>query len=198
MNNALLQANGRTQQAFKKYLNPFMLWMWRLGFGPTMSMVPDYTGQIMVLTHIGRKSGKTRRQPLNFAIVDGDVYCVAGFGAVSDWYKNILANPRVQVWLPDGWWEGTAQDISDAPDRTRLLRAVLIGSGFAAQAAGISPKTMSDADLESVTQDYRLIRIQRTAARTGNDGPGDLAWVWQAATVVLLALLLGSWKGKRK
>ena len=66
----------------------------------------DLSGQIMVLTHTGRKSGLRRRTPVNYALVDGEVYCTAGFGQISDWYRNILANPQVEVWLPDGWWAG--------------------------------------------------------------------------------------------
>jgi hypothetical protein len=37
---------------------------------------------------------------------------------------------------------------------------------------------------------YCLVRIQRSAAQTGPGGPGDLAWVWPAATFVLLGVLL--------
>jgi hypothetical protein len=51
---------------------------------------------------------------VNYAIVDGEVYCTAGFGAVSDWYRNIRTNPEVEVWLPDGWWAGVAEEVTDA------------------------------------------------------------------------------------
>lgn len=186
-----------TRKGFR-YFNRAMILFWRLGLGQWVNAAPRTGGQIMVLTHTGRKSGRVYRQPLNYALVDNELYCVAGFGASSDWYKNILANPRVQVWLPDGWWEGSARDASDAPNRVQLVRAVLIASGFAAPAAGIHPTRMSDAELAAATQTYRLIHIQRVAPRTGRDGPGDLAWVWQAATVILLVVFLGSrgkWRG---
>ncbi len=189
MDAPILQATETWRRAFH-YGNPWMLLMWRLGLGSVINMLPDTAGQLMVLTHVGRKSGKTYRQPLNYALADGDVYCVAGFGAISDWYKNITANPRVQVWLPDGWWEGIARDVSDAPNRVPLLRAVIRGSGFAGRLAGIDVNTISDTELDLLTRDYRLIRIERMTARTGSDGPGDLAWVWQAATVILLGMVL--------
>jgi deazaflavin-dependent oxidoreductase (nitroreductase family) len=186
---AILQANDEWRRAFKR-LNRFMLLWWRLGLGAWANASPKYAGQIMVLTHTGRRTGMRRRQPLNYALVDNELYCVAGFGAITDWYRNILAHPEVEVWLPDGWWQGVAEDVSESPDRLRLLRAVLIGSGFAAFAAGINPYGISDAELDRLAHDYRLIHIRRTAARTGPGGPGDLAWVWPAATLIMLILFL--------
>jgi hypothetical protein len=72
----------------------------------------------------------------------------------------------------------------------------LIASGFAAHAAGIDPVSMTDDDLVAATPDYRVIRIQRQQARTGEDGPGDLAWIWPLACLVLLLMLLR--KSRRK
>lgn len=143
----------------------------------------------MVITHTGRKTGIRRRTPVNYAIVKGEIYCTAGFGTISDWYRNIMANPHVEVWLPDGWWAGVAEDITDSEERTPLLRQVLIASGFAAPAAGVHPRTMTDQELEAATAHYRLIHVRRTEVRTGAGGPGDLAWVWPLAAVFLLPLL---------
>lgn len=128
--------------------------------------------------------------PANYAKIDGAVYCVAGFGPGSDWYRNICANPQVDIWLPDGWWAGYAEDISDSPDRLRLLRAVLVASGFAARVAGINPRTITDSDLDHLTANYRLVQITRTEGRTGPGGPGELAWLWPLATIILLPALL--------
>lgn len=179
----------RLRQAFKQG-NRLMLLMWRLGMGSIMNMAPDVVGRIMVITHTGRKSGLKRRTPLNYAMVDGELYCTAGFGALADWYRNIMANPHVEVWLPDSWYAGEAEDISDSPERLAIMRQVLIGSGVVAPMFGIHPKTMSDAELAEVTADYRLVHIRRTAPRTGPGGPGDLTWVWMALTVKLLVYIL--------
>lgn len=178
------------RRGFKKVLNPFMLTIWRLGLGPWFNVWPDVSGRVVVITHIGRKSGAARRTPVNYAIVGGDIYCVAAFGAISDWYRNIRANPNVEVWLPDGWWAGTAEDVSDDPRRLLLMRQVMIGSGFAARVAGINPYAIGDAELDATTAKYGLIRIRRSEARTGPGGPGDLAWVWPVATIILLSLAL--------
>ena len=177
------------RQGFK-YLNRFMLLMWRLGLGPMLNMGPAMAGRYIVITHTGRKSGLKRRTPVNYAVVDDEVYCVAGFGNISDWYRNIIANPQVEVWLPDGWWAGFAEEITHPEARVPLLRDVLIGSGFAALAAGVDPNKMTDEELNAATKEYRLIHIRRVAARTGPDGPGDLVWVWPVLVMVLLPLAL--------
>ena len=177
----------KLRQGFKVF-NRFMLLMWRLGFGPWFNLWPSGWGQIMVLTHTGRKSGRQYRTPVNFAILDGSVYCIAGFGRVADWYRNLVANPAVEVWLPDGWWQGVAEDVSSNKNRPRIMRAVVEASGFAGPLFGVDPKKLDDQALMEATQSYKVVRIQRQAARTGPGGPGELAWVWQLATLVLLPL----------
>ncbi|MFN8471452.1 MAG: nitroreductase family deazaflavin-dependent oxidoreductase [Anaerolineae bacterium] len=178
------------RQGFKRF-NPFMIAHFRLGLGAWVNAWPSVGGRIMVLTHTGRRSGLRRRTPVNYAEVDGDIYCTAGFGGASDWYRNLLADPACEVWLPSGWWAGVAEDVSNAPNHLFLLRQVLIASGFAAMVAGIDARHISDTDLAAATEDYRLVRIHRTEARTGSGGPNDLAWVWPVATIALLLLTLG-------
>lgn len=178
------------RQAFKVLNRRLMVPLWRLGLGQWLNAWPTMSGRIMVLVHTGRKSGLRRFTPVNYAQVDGEVYCTAGFGAGSDWYKNIIANPAVEVWLPDGWWAGVAEDITGAPTALPLLRSVLIASGAVAPLAGVDPRKLSDAELAQVTAPYRLLHIKRTEARTGPGGPGELAWVWPLTTLLLLPLLL--------
>jgi len=171
-------------------VNRFMVALWRLGLGGWVNAWPALGGRVMVLVHVGRRSGLRRRTPLNYALVEGDVYCTAGFGPGSDWYRNVLASPGVEVWLPDGWWAGTARDVSDSAQRLALVRQVLVASGFAARVAGIRPRTIADGELARRTAGYRLLRIECTHALTGPGGPGDRAWVWPLAALVLCALLL--------
>jgi len=185
----LTQISDEQLRRLFKSFNRFMLLLWRLGLGSWMRW-PELSGAIMVIKHIGRKTGLTRYTPVNYVIVDGDVYCTAGYGSASDWYRNILANPLVELWLPDERWVGTAEDVSDSEDRGALLRQVIIASGFAGPLFGVDPKKLTDADFEKLMDTYRLIRIQRTEAVTGPGGPGDLAWVWPLTTFMLLFLFL--------
>ena len=159
-----------------KYFNRYMLLLWRLGLGRWLNGWPSIGGRIMVLTTIGRNSGIPRRTPLNYTIVGSEVYCAAGFGSISDWYRNIRANPAIEIWLPDGWWAGVAQEVTDDAARLPLLREVLIASGIVARLAGVNPHTLTDEALAAATANYHLIHIDRTEARTGAGGPGELAW----------------------
>ncbi len=189
----MTQPLSQTEQALRQVFkvgNRFMVWLFRLGLGGWGNS--PRTSQVMVLVHRGRKSGLQRRTPVNFAVVDGDIYCTAAFGTAAHWYQNIVADPNVELWLPDAWYAGLAQEVPpEDPRRDKIMREVLIASGFAAPLfAGMNPRTASDKELAALSADYRLIRIRRTEARTGPGGPGDLASVWPVVTFALLGLLL--------
>jgi deazaflavin-dependent oxidoreductase (nitroreductase family) len=179
---------AQLRRLFKRF-NQFMIPLWRLGLRRWVNIWPEVGGRILVIAHTGRKSGLRRLTPVNYAEVDGELYVSAGFGAVSDWYRNILAHPQVELWLPDSRWQAVAEDISDSPQRNSLLRQVLIGSGAVAPMMGLNPRTLSDADLAAVTSEYRVVRLRRQRPVTGPGGPGDLAWVWG----VIGFLVIGSW-----
>lgn len=143
-----------------RHVNHWVLRLWRLGLGPWLSIAPAVTGRYLVLGHTGRKSGMIHRTPLNYAELGGVIYVVAGFGAVSDWYRNIIAAPKIEIWLPGGRYEARAEEVpAEEPARLSLIRAVLRGSGFAAFVAGVNPYSFDDARLARATAGYRLIAI---------------------------------------
>lgn len=146
------------RKAFRA-LNRFMVWMWKLGWGRLINIWPAVIGRIMVIKHRGRKSGKEYLTPVNYAPVNGEIYCTAGFGAISDWYRNMQANPQVELWLPEGKHKARAEDISEAPNRLFLLRQVLIASGFAGPLFGIDPRKLNDEQLDALSKEYRLVHF---------------------------------------
>lgn len=141
--------------------NPFMVFMWKMGMGRMINIWPAVLGRIMVIKHRGRKSGKEYLTPVNYAIVDGEIYCTAGFGSISDWYRNILVNPNIELWLPEGKRKARAEDISNSPHRLPLLRQVILASGFAGPAFGVDQKKLDDEVFKTMTKDYQLIHFQK-------------------------------------
>ena len=140
-------------------MNRFMVFMWKLGMGRMVNFWPAAVGRIMVIKHRGRKSGKEYLTPVNYAPIKGEVYCTAGFGPGSDWYRNIQANPGVELWLPSGKRKARAEDISDSPERIFLLRQVIIASGFAGPMFGVDQKKLNDEQFDKATKDYRLVHF---------------------------------------
>ncbi len=141
-------------------MNYFMVFMLRLGLGRLCEVWPAGFGRIMMIRHRGRKTGRSYLTPVNYATVDGQIYCTAGFGSGTDWYRNLLADPCVELWLPRGHRRARAADVSDSPRRVELLRAITIASGFAGPLLGVDQSKLSDEQLARIGKDYRLVRFE--------------------------------------
>jgi deazaflavin-dependent oxidoreductase (nitroreductase family) len=140
-------------------MNHFMVFLWKIGLGRAMNCWPAGFGRIMVIRHFGRRSGKEYLTPVNYAPIGSEIYCTAGFGPGTDWYRNILARGSAELWLPQGHRRARACDVSDSPDRARILRAVTIASGFAGPLLGVDQKKLTDEQLVKAARDYRLVEF---------------------------------------
>lgn len=98
---------SRTQTIYHrmKALNAQMVSNYRHGIGPTRV--------VLLLTTKGRKSGLPRVTPLQFEVVTGAYYVASARGQEADWFKNILANPHVQVQIRDRCFDATAEPVTD-------------------------------------------------------------------------------------
>jgi len=171
------------------FLNKFfMVPIFRLGLGPFMGN--PFSGYIMVIKNTGRKSGKTRYSPVNYCVYQGDLYCLAGFGKVSDWYKNILVNPNIEVIHPNGPLAGVAEVITGTADRTALLRKILKNAGFAGFFEGFNPFTISDDELERKLGDRPLIRIRLTGLGNGASDPAGWMWISMLILTIIVVIAL--------
>jgi deazaflavin-dependent oxidoreductase (nitroreductase family) len=171
------------------FLNKFfMVPIFRLGFGPFFGN--PFTGYIMILKITGRKTGKLRFAPVNYAILDGKVYCVSGFRKVSDWYANLRANRDIEVILPGGAIAGTASEVTDPSIKTRIVRKILQNAGFAGFFEGYNPHRIPDEKLAQKTADMPLVCIQPSGPGSGASDPGGWAWVWSPVSLVVLVLVL--------
>jgi deazaflavin-dependent oxidoreductase (nitroreductase family) len=166
----------------------FMVPMFRLGFGPFFGN--PFTGYIMVLKIIGRKTGKLRYAPVNYAILGGKVYCISGYRRGSDWYRNLRSNPAIEAILPGGAIAGTATEITNTALRTPLIRKILQNAGFAGFFEGYNPFRISDEELARKTADMPLICIQPVGLGSGASDPGGWVWIWTPFSIILLVLVI--------
>ena len=172
-----------------KFLNKFfMVPLFRLGLGGLM--VNPFSGFIMVLKVIGRKSGKVRYAPVNYAIHQGSIYCVSGGRKTSDWYKNLLATPDIEVMLPAGAIYGHVSEEADPEIRRVVIRQVLKNAGFAGFFEGYNPWKISDAELAEKSSDLPLIKIVPEGIGNGASDPHGWAWISVFGAIVAIVLLV--------
>ncbi|MCX6053411.1 MAG: nitroreductase family deazaflavin-dependent oxidoreductase [Chloroflexi bacterium] len=172
-----------------KFLNRyFMVPLFKLGLGPFLAN--PLTGYIMVLQVIGRKTGRIRYAPVNYAIHRGQVYFISGGRKSSDWYQNILAKPDIEVILPGGAIYGHAVEEGDPEVRRLMIRQVLKNAGFAGFFEGYNPFKITDVDLVKKTADLPLFRIQPVGLGNGASDQKGWFWVWTFLFTLAILLLL--------
>jgi deazaflavin-dependent oxidoreductase (nitroreductase family) len=80
------------------------------------------TQPLLLLTHRGAKTGRVRTNPLAY-FPDGDRYVIVaskgGAPTHPDWYRNLLANPRVTIEVGTERFDATAR-VAEGAERERL------------------------------------------------------------------------------
>lgn len=124
--------------------SPIWLFRARLGF--------LFGGRLLLVEHIGRKSGATRYVALE--TVDrpdpGTVIIASGFGETAQWYRNLLAQPRCRVSIGTHYRVPAAARVLDraraaevlAEYRVRHPRAYRELSGLIEEATGRGIETV--------------------------------------------------------
>ena len=153
------------------------------------------TGYLMVLRTRGRRSGALREAPLGYVILDGAVYCCAGFGATTAWYRNVLAEPAVEVVLPGRTLVGTAAPVTDSTEWIRAYRALLGSMGVIGRLTVGEIADLDDDVLLAAHGSIPVVRIRPGSSRDGplESGPLDPGgWFWLVPSVgsVVVAVLV--------
>lgn len=86
-----------------------------IGLGPLIGKM------VLLLTTIGRKSGKDRVTPLQYEEMGGKYLVAAALGDKTDWYRNILANPQVKIHVKSKRIAGVAEIITDTEKKASFL-----------------------------------------------------------------------------
>jgi deazaflavin-dependent oxidoreductase (nitroreductase family) len=131
--------------------------LYDLGLGPLIGRF------VLLLTTTGRKSGRPRTTPLQYEKIDGAYYVGSARGAQADWFRNLVANPLVEVRIKSQRWCGRAEAVT-APDRIadflefrlrhhpRLVGMILKRAGLPAQP--------TRSDLEAYAQKLAMVIIR--------------------------------------
>jgi deazaflavin-dependent oxidoreductase (nitroreductase family) len=170
----------------------FMAPALRAGLGPWLAT--PVGGWILLLRVRGRRSGLVREVPLSYLVTDGAAWVMAGFGDRTDWYRNLLADPRVEIILPGRTLSCSAEIVDDVHIRRRIIPALARATGLPGYLSGVDPFRSTDDALLAATAWVPLVRLQPEGGRViaGPDDPGGLGWVWRQAVVLVLgALLIG-------
>jgi len=116
-------------------------------------------GNIMVLGITGRKTGRMRYTPVSYARRGKMIYCYRGREMQGQWYLNLLANPRVEVILPDGRFSGLGEEVIDSKERVDAMRLLMQASGLSSSLNGFDPSKASDEVVAEMIQGIAVIRI---------------------------------------
>jgi deazaflavin-dependent oxidoreductase (nitroreductase family) len=112
---------------------PVWLYRARLGF--------LLTGRMLMLTHVGRRTGRVRRTVLEVVGHDPCVpewYVVSGFGPGADWLLNIQAGPALRVDVGREHFTPVVRFLG-RPERERLLLAYTPRLAQRLPAVGLRP-----------------------------------------------------------
>ncbi len=91
----------------RRWLFRLPIHLYRMGLGPLFGQ------RFMLLTHIGRVSGRRRHIVIEVVHHDGPDYIAAsGYGTRSDWYRNVLAHPDVTIQIGNRTIPVTATPLS--------------------------------------------------------------------------------------
>ena len=81
--------------------------LYAIGLGPLIGRL------VLLLTTTGRKSGLPRVTPLQYEEIDGAIYLGSSRGQKADWFRNILANPHVEVRVKSRRFRGVAETVTE-------------------------------------------------------------------------------------
>ncbi len=188
---AALEPTRRALRALNRVMAPAL----RAGLGPYLAT--PVMGSLLLLRTKGRVSGAVREAPLEYALHDGRVLVLAGYGRSSHWFRNALAEPRVQVVLPGTVLDGVAEEITDPDERRAAFRVLVAALGLPGRATLGPTADLTDARVDELAAALPILAITPTAVRPGPFDPGGVAVRVNGILLLAPALVPAVWLVRR-
>jgi len=177
------------RKAFYTFSRRFAVPMLGAGFGSLV--VSDVTGSLLLLTTIDRHTGEPKRTPLGYAVVDGAVVVVSGSGPKAEWFRNALADPRVEVVLPGTRLRGSASPVSDPTRRRTALRALIASMPMPSLMLG-DGDVNDDASIDELAARCPVLAVTPTAVLPGPFDPRGWAPKLNTFLAVATPIVVGA------
>ncbi len=130
--------------------------LYAIGLGPIIGRL------VLLLTTTGRKSGLPRVTPLQYEEINGCIYIGSARGTKADWYRNIVANPKVNIRVGTRQFDGAAEPVTDPGRIADFLEYRLAKNprmiGFITSREGVS-KNPTRVELEKHAEGKALVII---------------------------------------
>ncbi|MHA1168948.1 MAG: nitroreductase family deazaflavin-dependent oxidoreductase [Candidatus Hodarchaeales archaeon] len=151
----------RSYKWFKRANRFFVVPLYRLRILPLFGI----GWIILMITTVGRKTGKTRRNPVEFHRVDGTIVITAGRGEKTDWVRNIRANPdKVRVQVGFRSFKPRVEILDDISEKIKFLEWMTINLSKEAQMGfGWDPENdrIENADFTPLANFLTVIKLHK-------------------------------------
>ena len=173
----------------KLYRTPILLY--RLGLGKL------FDKYIMIISTIGRKSGKIRRTPIEYFRKGDTIYAISGFERDPDWYQNLKAHPYVTLQTSQGphamfarapktaeEWQGALDYLKESPVPTLVIPEVV--------------DHLNDPEVQAQIREWPVVLFEPTEEPCPEPLPVDLYWAWPLILLALAFQIVFWWLISRK
>jgi deazaflavin-dependent oxidoreductase (nitroreductase family) len=168
------------------------LYFWRMGLGFLLGRI------FMVLTTYGRKSQLPRHTMVEYHNRKGRIYVFSGHGDKSDWYKNLIANPRVTLQTVKGTETMLARRVATPAELATAFEFVESNPMMRQWVKALGFK-LSREDFIANWEKFFLVTFDSTNEPTPPPLKADLTWVWLlVGGLIILTMILGRKSGSNK
>lgn len=144
----------RKPKGLYRFLSRIPGYLYRIGFSSI------FEASMLILSTKGRKSGKTFRVPLGYARKVDCVY-VAALYKSSDWYRNAIKNPEVEIQIGKTHMKAHASKVDDLEEKAKAYRAIVRANGErGAKTFYYTKPMMNNEEIGNIGKKLPIIRFE--------------------------------------